>query len=149
MDNIEANNCSAPELGLVPGSPFWVFELNDCEWYTARNLEEAKSHYLLTISDDEENVRDARALTDEEMDRLVFWSSESRDPMDFDHWRCDCGAKADGTCRWNGTAYEHPHEYPVGHLLMKNVDRMTFRERLAQLVADGQSKPEFFATTEW
>jgi hypothetical protein len=27
MDNIEANNCSAPELGLVPGSP--VFEIND------------------------------------------------------------------------------------------------------------------------
>ena len=144
-----AHSGAATGLAVTPGLPFRVFEMNDCDWHVARSLEEAKESYLGQVCNDDENVREARELTEAELDKLHYWDSESRDPMDFDHWRCECGAKADGNCRWNGKAYEHHHGYPVGHVVMKNISRRTFREELAKRIAEGLKAPEMFATTEW
>lgn len=146
---ITTEAATAAGLSVSAGSPFRVFEMNDCDWHVARSLEEAKASYLGQVCDDDENVREARELTEAELDKLTYWDSESRDPESFEHWRCECGAQADGNCRWNGQAYEHHHGYPAGHVVMKNISRRTFREELAKRIADGLDKPESFATTEF
>jgi hypothetical protein len=59
--------------------PWRVFRMDDCDWWVARSLEEAKATYLHETGVDNEYVEDARELTDEEMDRLHYVDSDERD----------------------------------------------------------------------
>lgn len=85
-------------------------------------------------------------LSEESLDQRRMWSSENMEPTALEHWQCECGAMADLGCRWNGSAYEHHHPYPVGHVLMKNIHHRTFRERLAECIAEGP-KAEMFSSS--
>ena len=52
--------------------PWRVYRLNDCDWWVARTLEEAKADYLDTVGpmSDDEAFDDPHELSDEDMDRL-------------------------------------------------------------------------------
>lgn len=51
--------------------PWRIFKLNDCDWWVARTLEEAKASWQATCGPDEgETFEDAYELTDADMDRL-------------------------------------------------------------------------------
>lgn len=53
--------------------PWRVFRMNDCEWWVARTLAEAKAHYLeYTGCSEEEAFDDAHELDDESLDRLHY-----------------------------------------------------------------------------
>ncbi|WP_009960127.1 hypothetical protein [Verrucomicrobium spinosum] len=127
-----------------------LFAINDYEVWMGPSkeavLEGLKSEYVeLEDLVFEDGVKE---LSDEALDRLMFNDSDDRDYTGFHHWQCECGAMADARCRWNGQAYEHPHPYPVGHVLMKNIHRRPFREELARLVASGAGV-QMFSSTEY
>lgn len=94
-----------------------VFAMNDCDWYAARSLDEAKASYARTVHSDNYDVAedkdgifdDPYELTAEQMDRLRFWGDA-----------------------------DEPSKTPI-----------TFREQLSKMVADGDSFPCFFASTEY
>lgn len=52
--------------------PWRVYKLNDCDWWVARTLEEAKASFQATCGpmDDEEAFDEPYELTDADMDRL-------------------------------------------------------------------------------
>lgn len=51
--------------------PWRIYKLNDCDWWVARTLEEAKASWQETVGPDEcEEFEDAYELTDEDMDCL-------------------------------------------------------------------------------
>jgi hypothetical protein len=52
--------------------PWRVFKMDDCDWWVAHTLAEAKASYQYETGVDDESVEDARELTDEELDRLRF-----------------------------------------------------------------------------
>lgn len=103
-----------------------VYQLNDCEWFVARSLDEAKAAGAeLWGYDGPDAVAKAEAdgmfgeekygdepseLTEAEMDRMRFSDSDENDR-------------------------------PTGK-------SRTFREELANRVRDGLKKPEYFAGTE-
>lgn len=125
-----------------------IFRINDYEWWIAESLEEA-IHAAKTIGDcPNEGIDCPRPVTESEMDRLIFHDDEASEKPDMESWVCECGAKADAMCRWNGSAFEHHHGYPVGHVVMKNIHRRTFREELKRRVEAGLNGPEIFASTE-
>lgn len=61
-----------PETPAMDAPLQWrVYKLNDCDWWVARTLEEAKASWQETCGPDEcEEFEDAYELTDEDMDRL-------------------------------------------------------------------------------
>jgi hypothetical protein len=61
--------------------PLRVFRLNDCDWWMARTLEEAKVSYIADCGPmtDEEAFDESRELTDEELDRLKFHDTDGYD----------------------------------------------------------------------
>jgi hypothetical protein len=92
-------------------SEWKIFQLNDCDWWVARSLDEAKADYEKQCGpDDGWLYDDPHELTDADMDRLKMRDTDE-------------------------------NEQPTGELL-------TFREYLAQMVADGLSEPTMFASTE-
>lgn len=57
--------------------PMRVFRMNDCDWWMARSLDEAKADYISqTGSTEDELCPDARELTEEELDRLRFTDTD-------------------------------------------------------------------------
>ncbi len=140
----------APDGGLptTSCSPLRVFEMNDCDWYFARSLQDAKNQYQSDVGCDECDMEEARELTDAELDTLQYWDDEERDESNPRHWQCECGAMADGHCRWTGEVWQHHHGYPVGHVDMVNIHKRTFRQQLEKLIAAG-THPGMFATTEY
>ena len=60
--------------------PWRVFRLNDCDWWFARSLEEAIADYKHQTGAGDEELEDARELTEEELDRLMF-TDDPDDPL--------------------------------------------------------------------
>ena len=58
--------------GMTAPLPWRVFKMDDCDWWLARTLEEARQSYQHETGVDDEAIEDARELSDEEMDRLTF-----------------------------------------------------------------------------
>lgn len=132
-----------------------VWEINDYDTWLGRNrlevLESVFRYYGWTLPDvvTEETLgaigeaeglfelEFVQVLSEAEMDRRRIWLDGNTDPYALEHWQCECGAMADNTCRWNGDAWEHHHGYPVGHVQMKNIHHLTFREHLAQRLVEG------------
>ena len=52
--------------------PWRIFRMDDCDWWVARTLQEAKASYQHETGVDDESIEDASELTDEELDRLRF-----------------------------------------------------------------------------
>lgn len=55
-------------------------------------------------------------------DQIFFWGKSPIPPIDG--WQCECGATpdvADGSWRWSGTAWEHHHGHPIGHVPAKRI----------------------------
>jgi hypothetical protein len=123
--------------------------MNDCDWWLARSPEEAIKDFLLHIGEVDDSDEVAETLTTEEMDRLQFWDTADQNEQSYEHWKCECGAMADGNCRWNGHAYEHCHGYPIGHVQMTNIHRRSFDEELTKRIDGGITSPEMFATAEF
>jgi len=129
-----------------------IFRLNENDWYLANSMDDAIACAMKETGCERFDVYDleyAHELTEEELDKNTFCDrGPEEDVMTFGNWRCECGAIADGNCRWNGAAYEHPHPYPMGHVLMKDTTVRTFREELAARLAAGITAPEIFACAE-
>lgn len=127
-----------------------IWKLNDQEYYIAKTLEDAKAAFV-ELYGDEQGIENPRELAEEELDKLQFLRADptTYDELDFNNWKCECGAIADNNCRWNGFQYEHHHGYPVGHVPMKNIAVCTFREELNEQIKNGVTKAELFATTEF
>lgn len=131
--------------------------MNDYEWWLAESPEQAtesfKSHY--GVKDDSELAdygcyETPILLGDSVLDTLFYVDEEyKKGPEYMEQWLCECGAKADGNCRWNGRAYEHHHPYPVGHVRMRNIYRRSFREELKKRTDAGVTSPEMFASSEF
>jgi hypothetical protein len=51
-----------------------IFVLNDCDWWVAETLEQAKESYKLETGEDSDD--DARELTEEEMDHHIITSED-------------------------------------------------------------------------
>jgi len=117
-----------------------VFRLNDCDWWLARSLVEAVEDAMKVYGADEADmVEDARELSDEELDKTTFR---------LEAWECECGAplnKVGADFRWNGSAWEHHHGYPIGHVAMRK--EISFREELTRRIKAG-ARTEPFASTE-
>lgn len=58
-----------------------IFKMNDCDWWVAETLEEAKDSYKLETG--EESDLDARELSDAEMDRLTITNEEDDVKLTF------------------------------------------------------------------
>lgn len=58
--------------GMTTPLPWRVFKMDDCDWWMARTLDEARTSYKHETGVDDEMIEDARELTDEEMDKLTF-----------------------------------------------------------------------------
>lgn len=121
--------------------PWWVFEIDGVMWWLARSHEEAKSSYRTEVG---EEPGDVAALSMEDMERLKFLD-EGHDPTDWRQWECECGAKGDANCRWNGVCYEHHHGYPLGHVPMRCSTRRTYMQELENREATGIEGPGLFA----
>jgi len=122
--------------------------MNDCDWYFAESLDQAIEKYKSDFSPHESDCENARPLTEIEMNTLIFFDSENKDESDPKHWICECGKTPDGHSRWNGSAWQCHHGYPIGHVDMVNIHRRTFRQQLEKLKSNGQDCG-FFATTEF
>jgi len=53
--------------------------MDDCDWWVARTLEEAKASYKHETGIDDEHMEDACELTDDEMQRLHFVDTDEAD----------------------------------------------------------------------
>lgn len=73
-----------PTPAMTDPLPMRVFRMNDCDWWMARTLEDAKASYQETLGPvhEEEAFNDPRELTDAELDRLMFCDVDEHDrPM--------------------------------------------------------------------
>lgn len=76
-DNAQGSSTELLTVQETPGMttplPWRVFRINDCEWWVARTLDEAKSDYLRqTGCSEEEAFDDPHELDEATMDRLHF-----------------------------------------------------------------------------
>lgn len=65
--------------GMTAPLPWRVFRMDDCDWWVARSLEEAKASYQHQTGVDDESIEDARELTEQEMDKLHFVDVDDRE----------------------------------------------------------------------
>jgi len=127
-----------------------VFCMNEFHWWAAPDLETAIKDYARFIGTEEEEILEddePYELSEEQLDSTYYWTGESRDLLDFENWEDEHGNKADFNCRWNGQAYSRHAGYPLGHVQMKCVGRITFRERLSEIINNNYGS-DIFATTE-
>lgn len=70
-----------PLSAMTDPLPLRVFRLNDCDWWIARTLEEAKVSYQADCGPmaDEEAFDEPRELSDAELDRLKFHDRDEAD----------------------------------------------------------------------
>ena len=63
-----------PTPAMTDPLPMRVFRLNECDWWMARSLIEAKADYLATFGPmpEDEAFDDPRELSDADLDRLQF-----------------------------------------------------------------------------
>lgn len=80
-DLIQLDPGALPLSAMTDPLPLRVFRLNDCDWWIARTLEEAKVSYQADCGPmaDEEAFDEPRELTDEELDRLKFHDRDDAD----------------------------------------------------------------------
>jgi hypothetical protein len=63
----------APTPAMDAPLPWRVYRLNDCDWWVARTLEEAKADFIQTVGSDWGNeFEDAEELSEADMERLQF-----------------------------------------------------------------------------
>lgn len=60
----------APTPPMDAPLPWRVYRLNDCDWWVARSLEEAKADYIASCGGDDDSFEDPHELTDAELDRM-------------------------------------------------------------------------------
>ncbi len=58
--------------GMTAPMPWRVFQLNDCDWWIARTLEEAIADCKRETGMEDRDFTEARELTEGELDRLKF-----------------------------------------------------------------------------
>lgn len=80
-DLIALDPGALPLSAMADPLPLRVFRLNDCDWWAARTLEEAKADYQKCCGPmaDEEAFDEPRELTDAELDRLKFHDRDDAD----------------------------------------------------------------------
>lgn len=80
-DLIQLDPGALPLSAMTDPLPLRVFRLNDCDWWAARTLEEAKADYQKCCGPmaDEEAFDEPRELTDAELDRLKFHDRDDAD----------------------------------------------------------------------
>jgi hypothetical protein len=71
-DQNENDRIAVAGSSLVPCSPWWVFAMDDCEWWLARSLEEAVEDYTKRYDPDPEMIAEAHRLSEADMDRLQY-----------------------------------------------------------------------------
>jgi hypothetical protein len=59
--------------------PWRVYRMDDCDWWVARTLEEAKASYKHATGVDDERIENARELTEAELDKLHYFDTDDRD----------------------------------------------------------------------
>lgn len=59
--------------------PWRIFCMDDCDWWVARTLEEAKASYKHETGVDDTDIEDARELTEDEMDSLHYVDMDDRE----------------------------------------------------------------------
>lgn len=132
--------------------PVKIYRMNDCDWFVARSLEEAKESCLMEYDGEPDSVEDARELTDEEMNTLQFWLDEDNHHRgDLCHWKCHCGYQSTYPTkenRWNSKEWQHWHEESGTFVPMKNTSQISFVEELGKHLAEGRPIPGLFASTE-
>ena len=56
-----------------------IFQMNDCDWWIGESLEACVKDYQGNIDDDPEYTQDARELTDQELDSLMFYDADENE----------------------------------------------------------------------
>jgi hypothetical protein len=99
-----------------------IFAMNDCDWYAAESVEDALKAMaeVFSYKTTPEGIADMREGLDVENPGEI--SDESMDSLIF----------------------TDDSDLPEGQIVKR-----TFREQLAQMIADGQKFPCFFASTEY
>lgn len=59
-----------------------IYRMNECDWWIGESLEACKDDYAREYGDPDA-ADDARELTDEELDRLMFRDDEGEDSAGF------------------------------------------------------------------
>lgn len=65
--------------GMTAPLPWRVFRMDDCDWWVAHTLEEAKASYQHQTGVDDEAIEDARELTEQELDKFHFVDVDERE----------------------------------------------------------------------
>ena len=119
-----------------------LFEINDTEYWLAATEEEATKFYN---SDSVDPLEEIHEIPKESFDHLQILN----DPEVEEDWVCECGAKLDNLCRWNGKVWEHHHGYPIGHVAMKNTAVRSFREHFEKEMQRDSITARLFASSEY
>jgi len=106
----------------VPNSQPKVFAMNECDWVAAFDLESAKQCYAEWLNYDSVASAEADAMYDDPAEL----SEADMQRIQFTHDRDD-----PGECE----AYGHTE--------------CSFADRLKEMIAEGQTFPSFFASTEY
>lgn len=60
-----------------------IYKINDCDWYVASSLKEAISKALEDYDNDEDYIENPYELSDEELDKLIFYDIDTDTQMSF------------------------------------------------------------------
>jgi hypothetical protein len=98
-----------------------IFAMNDCDWYAAETLEDALKAMAKNLACEATDEGIAEMRNDFDVDEPVELTDEDMDRLKFRE------EEEDGTL---------------------GVAMLTFREKLDEMIADGDEFPCFFASTE-
>lgn len=140
-----------------------IFQLNENDYYKGADLESVIAVAMSETGMSRAELLDdfePKELTEIDLERLTYNDGDTP-PAESPGWKCEavleggkvCGClispKTDPHFRWNGTAWEHWHAYPVGHIAMTEYRERTFREQLAIETVAGDNEPGIFASSEY